>query len=344
MRLEFESFDFIEAKYCIEWFNSLPSKQLLSTALSVSLSDIPNSLLRTLLPSYFPSLVQLNLSVQGGSPVSPTIHLPPSLKHCYIHCYNQQLFVIPSTIEILRCGSLHSLSFCRFTPQKRFFPELKCFSWDSIDLTHIVSPPTISAPHLESIQFDWSPDLAFCPITVPFLCSNLQHITIADVQDDATLCSFHLIPEHSVASVRSFYVSGDSLFGGIESVYNLSYLNNELTQWSSTLAVFSSLKIISFTIKKKYNRTMMRISGFEAFCEFCLKEKNKFPALEYVGETEFNIGQDHYSSQSSFDLEQKIENFLQQPKQEPLIEYKDDEDQRREILFRYLDDFLPLLD
>lgn len=47
-----------------------------------------------------------------------------------------------------------------------------------------------------------------------------------------------------------------------------------------------------------------------------MKEKNKFPVLEYVGEKEFIVTQAHYSSQPPVDSEEKIERFLLERKKE----------------------------
>lgn len=317
MTLEFSSPADINT--ATEWFSTL-TEHFFSTALNVSFSSFPPSFLRRVVPTFFPSLI--HLLIDGYSTATPVaIFLPSSLKHVKLD-YNAS-FVLPSTIESFHCEKIFCLSHCSFTPDEYSLNELKYFQWRSAVQT---ITPTISAPQLESIIYSARRIRFTRPIIVPFLCSNLKHITL-DLPYNTALQVFRFIPEHSVASLNTFHCNSISLLNDTHAASHLLF-NDIFLQWSSTLPVLSSLKIISFFLpgieygppavetieyKKKKNRREI----IETFSEFCMKEaKHKFPVLEYVGEEKFIVTQSHYSSRPPVDLEEEMNKFIQERKKE----------------------------
>lgn len=311
-----------------KWFDTLPVS-FFSTARDVSIASFPISLLQRILPSYFSSLIHFHLSIDGTvSPSSTPIQLPSSLKHLQIDCRcGLQLFVLPSTLETLYCTSLSSLSHCFFAPQQDFLPELKYLHWfmEEVEESSTTIAPTVSAPQLETIEVGVSDSIdRSAPMTVPFLCSSLHHITL-HLFHNTVLGAFQVIPHHSIASLKSLRFDSYAPFGDVVTHSTLPPLYPLLLQLITTLPVFPSLRIISFDAALLSDPSADRNDpslidendrAMKAFATFCMAEKNKFPVLEYVGEKRFSIHQTHYTSQPPADLERVMDEFLEEREKE----------------------------
>lgn len=230
----------------------------------MSLTDCHISLLPPLgLPSLFPSLTQLTLSVDGESFLFTPIRLPSSLKHCKIYCfYCEQPSILPSTIETIDCHPMNALSHCSFTPDEHSLPELKYFRWFIGMITQqtgdvIIIPPALSALQLETILFAACSrvpvsSLELSPTAAPHqVHCHLHHIQLW-LPDNTVLGVFQFIPEHVVASLKTLYFYASFVFEN-PNTSSAPSLNALLTQWCFTLPVFSSLKIFPSVKRRETN-------------------------------------------------------------------------------------------